>query len=150
MRYEVRIVGTDKSQIVHICQTRKEAEDYADARKVSHDCIHDLPDAPIAPAGKKTANNYALGNIEWTKKYQGVSGDRAFSVFITEHDNGNYWGGVFYVKSKTGSFDAQTMMLDFDLKSFVAKSEEGALGACQAWILDNLGKWLTFSLVSKT
>ncbi len=80
--------------------------------------------------------------IRWTKEYQVTLPDRFAKVFLSEHDDDLFYGGVLYY-DKSGSFTANTMTMHMKLRNFIAESEDEALSQCKKWIETHLGAEFT-------
>ncbi|HYY28613.1 MAG TPA: hypothetical protein VE860_11740 [Chthoniobacterales bacterium] len=79
-----------------------------------------------------------MGNVVQTKEFTVCHPNGRFELFISEHDDGNFYGTLVY-HDISRDFAAGTREMTFRHQNFVGNSEEDVLARCRAWIDRNLG-----------
>jgi len=61
-----------------------------------------------------------------------------FKMFVSEHDNGNFYVGVLYYEKKGSWSNNEDVILSFHLETFVDSSENKAVEKAKSWVKKNL------------
>jgi hypothetical protein len=85
-----------------------------------------------------------MGNVVQTKEFTVDHLKGRFELFISEHDDGYFYGTLLYYEV-SGNFPAGTREMACKHQNFVGNSEEEVLVKSRAWIDRNLGKEYTLA-----
>jgi hypothetical protein len=75
--------------------------------------------------------------IRWTKTYDLNHPGGFFTMYISEHNTGYFYGAVLYY-TKTGNWNDNTLLLQNHLEQFSGRTEQSVYDQCTAWINNNL------------
>jgi len=78
-----------------------------------------------------------MQKINWTKIYDLNHEKGFFNLYISEHDTGYYYGGVWYY-TRSGKWEDNTLELSHKLEQFMGNDEQSVYDQCVKWINDNL------------
>jgi hypothetical protein len=76
-----------------------------------------------------------MKKIKWTRTYSLKSGARFFKVFMSEHNDGSFFGSVVYYDLLEKGQDTQ---LDLKMKTFIEMSEKDLHETVKGWVNENL------------
>ena len=79
-----------------------------------------------------------------TTKIYSVSSNQ-IKIYISEHDDGAFYGHVVYFKKINHSSDP-SFDVDIDLKGFIASGEDMVYQSCIDWVEENISKEAEFKL----
>jgi len=85
-----------------------------------------------------------VSNVLKTERFRILHPKGAFQIFVSEHDDGRYYGTILF-HGLEGDFASGTREMKFKHQNFVGNSEEEVLAQCRNWIDRVLGAGYTIS-----
>jgi hypothetical protein len=75
--------------------------------------------------------------IRWTKTYDLNHQGGFFTMYISEHTTGYFYGAVLHY-TRTGNWNAKSLVLQNHLEQFSGLSEQSVYDQCMSWLGHNL------------
>ena len=75
--------------------------------------------------------------IRWTKTYDLNHQGGFFTMYISEHNTGYFYGAVLHY-TRTGNWNDSSLVLQNHLEQFMARTEQSVYDQCTTWINNNL------------